>query len=114
MEFSIKFRPNKPGSPYLNGKVERSQRTDLEEFYPTADINDPDLEDRLEEWQFYYNWQRPHGSLNGKTPMGKNCELINETPLWDEVIDRYDKSKEHIQDADYKTELQLRKLKRSM
>jgi hypothetical protein len=94
--------------------VERSQKTDLEEFYPTVDLNDPNLEDRLEEWQFYYNWQRPHGSLNGKTPMGKCCELIYETPLWDEVIDMYDISKEHIQDADYKTELLLRKLKRSM
>ncbi|MFI5323202.1 MAG: IS481 family transposase [Thermodesulfobacteriota bacterium] len=114
MEYSIKFRPIKSGPPHLNGKVERSQRTDLEEFYPTVDLNDPDLEDRLEEWQFYYNWQRPHGSLNGKTPVGKHCELINETPLWDEVIDMYDISKEHIQDADYKTELLLRKLKRSM
>jgi transposase InsO family protein len=114
MEYSIKFRPIKPGSPHLNGKVERSQKTDLEEFYPTVDLNDPDLEDRLEEWQFFYNWQRPHGSLNGKTPMGRSCELIYETPLWDEVIDSYDKSKEHIQDADYKTELLLRKLKRSM
>lgn len=66
MEYSIKFRPIKPGSPHLNGKVERSHRTDLEEFYPTVDLNDPDLEDWQEEWQFYYNWQRPHGSLNGK------------------------------------------------
>jgi transposase InsO family protein len=33
MEYSIKFKPNKPGSPHLNGKVKRSQRTDLEEFF---------------------------------------------------------------------------------
>lgn len=26
-ELGIKFRPNKPGSPYLNGKVERSQKS---------------------------------------------------------------------------------------
>lgn len=25
------------------------------------------LQDSLTEWQFYYNWHRPHGSLNGKT-----------------------------------------------
>jgi transposase InsO family protein len=31
MENGIKFRPNKPGSPHLNGKVERSQRTDKDE-----------------------------------------------------------------------------------
>ena len=33
MEYAIKFRPNKPASPHLNGKVERSQKTDLEEFW---------------------------------------------------------------------------------
>jgi transposase InsO family protein len=32
MEYGIKFRPNKPGSPHLNGKVEHSQKTDKEEF----------------------------------------------------------------------------------
>ena len=32
MEYGIKFRPLKPASPHLNGKVERSQRTDLGEF----------------------------------------------------------------------------------
>jgi len=40
MEYGIKFRPNKPGSPHLNGKVERSQQTDLKEFYSTADFSD--------------------------------------------------------------------------
>jgi transposase InsO family protein len=114
MEYRIKFRPIRPGSPHLNGKVERSQRTDLEEFYPTVNLNDPKLEDLLEEWQFFYNWHRPHGSLNGKTPMDKRFELTHKTPFWDEVIEMYDDSKEHIQDADYRTELLLRKLKRSM
>jgi len=38
MEYGIKFRPIKPRSPYLNGKVEKSQRTDLDEFYSTVDI----------------------------------------------------------------------------
>ena len=30
MECSIKFRPIKPRSPHLNGKVERSQKTDVQ------------------------------------------------------------------------------------
>ena len=47
-EYCIKFRPNKPRSPHLNGKVERPQRTDLEEFYPTVDLNDPDLAHKLD------------------------------------------------------------------
>jgi len=51
MEYSIKFRPNKPGSPHLNGKVERSQKTDLEEFYPTVNLNSDNLENLLAECQ---------------------------------------------------------------
>lgn len=39
MIYGIKFRPNKPGSPHLNGKVERSQKTDKSEFYPTIDVS---------------------------------------------------------------------------
>jgi transposase InsO family protein len=39
MIYGIKFRPNKPGSPHLNGKVERSQKTDKSELYPTIDVS---------------------------------------------------------------------------
>jgi len=35
MDHFIKFRPIKPRSPHLNGKVERSQLTDKAEFYST-------------------------------------------------------------------------------
>ena len=35
--------------------MERSQRTDLDEFYPTVDPKSPDLQQRLEEWQDHYN-----------------------------------------------------------
>lgn len=69
MEWGIKFRPIKPASPHLNGKVERSQKTDLQEFWATISLNDTELRDRLDEWQFYYNWHRPHSSLGGKTPI---------------------------------------------
>jgi transposase InsO family protein len=51
LEWGIKFRPIKPRSPHLNGKVERSQRTDLDEFYSTVDLKGPALADRLSEWQ---------------------------------------------------------------
>lgn len=36
---SIKFRPIKPRSPHLNGKVERGHKTDLQEFYNTVDYS---------------------------------------------------------------------------
>ena len=53
-ELGIKFRPNKPGSPHLNGKVERSQKTDKTEFYPTIDLTSNNLDQLLAEWQHYY------------------------------------------------------------
>ncbi len=114
MDWGIKFRPVKPASPHLNGKVERSQKTDLDEFYATADLKDPELSDRLDEWQHHYNWHRPHGSLGGKTPMERVCELAAETPLTDEVSQNYDPTKEHYRDANYRVDLELQRLKRSL
>ena len=111
MEYGIKFRPIKPGSPHLNGKVERSQRTDKEEFYSTVDLNNPSLEDELQLWQHQYNWERPHGALNGKTPMDKYFELSPKTPFWDEVEANYDPSQERIREQNYQVDLVLQKLK---
>ena len=113
MEWGIKFRPIRPRSPHLNGKVERAQRTDLEEFYSTVDIHQPDLAERLQEWQHYYNWDRVHGSI-GTPPMDKFHKLISKTPFCDEVIELYDPEKEHIQEQEYKAEERLRELKRSL
>lgn len=83
MAYGIKFRPNKPGSLHLNGKVERSQKTDLAEFYALADLTDFDkLQQQLGEWwQFFYNWHRPHGSLGGKTPCDIIHQLADKTPF---------------------------------
>ena len=63
MEYGIKFRPIRPGAPHLNGKVERSQKTDKIEFYAMQNLDAPELEDRLAEWQFHYNRRRPHGAF---------------------------------------------------
>jgi transposase InsO family protein len=114
MNYGIKFRPIKPRSPHLNGKVERSHKTDFDEFYSTVDIKDPRLIDLLEQWQHFYNWNRPHGALKCKTPIDRYCELINQTPVWEEIETTYNETKEHIQEADYQKELSLRKLKRSV
>jgi transposase InsO family protein len=56
LQWGIKFRPNRPGAPHLNGKVERVQKTMLIEFYATANLDDPQLSLRLAEWQHFYNW----------------------------------------------------------
>jgi len=69
------------------------------------------LKDELKEWQFFYNYQRSHGSLGGKTPAQYSGELGNQTPLWEEVIAAYDPKKEHIQTQNYHAEMALRKLK---
>ena len=45
----IKFRPTRPRSIHLNGKVERAQRTALEEFWATADLKATRLTDELAE-----------------------------------------------------------------
>jgi transposase InsO family protein len=62
----------RPATPRLNGKVERSHRIDSEEFYRLLDgvvIDDAGVfNDRLKEWEDYYNFHRPHGSLGGQTP----------------------------------------------
>lgn len=59
----------KPRSPQLNGKVERSHRSDKEEFYQLLTYTDDvDLNKKLKEWERFYNFGRPHGAFKGKTP----------------------------------------------
>ena len=59
----------KPRSPQLNGKVERSHRTDQQEFYQLLSYTgDVDLKQKLEKWEEFYNFHRPHGAFNGQTP----------------------------------------------
>lgn len=107
MEYGIKFRPIKPGSPHLNGKVERSQKTDLEEFYSTVDLLSPDLAEKLVEWQCYYNEFRAHGSLENRTPWEHWLKLSNKTPYFEEAEAMYDPSKERIRHQNYKVDLEL-------
>ena len=63
----------RPRTPRLNGKVERSHRVDDQEFYQLLDKNGiaDDIHlfnQKLREWEDYYNYHRPHGALNGQTP----------------------------------------------
>ena len=111
LDWGIKFRLIKPASPHLNGKVDRSQRTDLDEFCCTVDLKNPALEDLLSEWQYYYNWDRPHRSLNGKSPVERLAELADKALLWEEISAKFYPSKEHLQEQSYRAELALRKLK---
>ena len=59
----------KPRTPQLNGKVERSHRTDQTEFYQLLTYTDDvDLNAKLRAWEDFYYYDRPHLSLEGKTP----------------------------------------------
>jgi len=83
-EFQSKFRWHledldvrhvyiRPRTPRLNGKVERSHRIDDEEFYQLLE-DGPVRESihlfnkKLRQWEDYYNFDRPHGPLDGQTP----------------------------------------------
>ena len=114
MDEGIKFRPNKPRSPHLNGKVERSQKTDRAEFYATVDVRSEKLHELLAEWQHYYNWDRPHSAHGGKSPIERFFELSDDTPFADEVHGLYQRENERIREPNYKLDLELGKLKRSL
>lgn len=58
-------------TPDQNGVVERSHKTDEDEFYQLTDTQDMSLEElnhALEEWTNKYNTKRLHFSLNFVTP----------------------------------------------
>ena len=70
----------KPRSPQLNGKVERSHRTDGEEFYQLLSYTDDvDLNQKLEEWEHFYNFDRPHGAHGGRTPYEALKTMLEQT-----------------------------------
>ena len=68
-DYGIRHVYIKARTPQLNGKVERSHRTDKHEFYQLLTYTGAvDLNEKLVEWENFYNDQRPHGAFQGKTP----------------------------------------------
>ncbi len=105
----VKLRPIRPRSPHpaadggRHGKVERSQQTDLMEFYALEidgkgrqrKAREPEgMADRLAEWQRFYNEVRPHGGIGSKAPIQRLAEVAELTPTRAEMDARYDPSKE--------------------
>ncbi len=68
-ELGIKHRYTRPYRPQTNGKVERFWRTLDEDLIEGTTFDS--LEELREELMqcLYYNTQRPHQGLNGKTPL---------------------------------------------
>lgn len=110
-EWKIKFCPIKPFSPHLNGKVERTQRTDLDEFYSSVDLKAPELPHKLREWEEYYNKKRFHSSLQGKTPWEKFKELEDLIPSLEEIHFNYNRSPELFAVQSYKDNQAIKLLK---
>jgi len=72
-DLDIRHAYIRPRTPHLNGKLERSHRVDDQEFYQLLDkdgiADDIQLyNEKLREWENYYNCHRPHGALGGQTP----------------------------------------------
>ncbi len=64
-----------PGMKELNGKVERSHRTDDNEFYwKTPRWGIGAIQKSYTQWIWEYNHDRPHSSLGGLTPIEKLTE----------------------------------------
>ena len=60
----------RPRSPHLNGKVERSHRIDTEEFYRGRRCRTfAELAKAHRRFNQFYNTTRPHGGLDGLTPL---------------------------------------------
>jgi transposase InsO family protein len=102
-EHFIKFRPIKPKTPHLNGKVERSQQTDKNEFWSLLDLSDKslDLNALAIEWQNFYNKKRPHSSLKGKTPFQKLKEVEKLIPIQPDVTKKFWESEEKVIPRNY-------------
>lgn len=67
-----------PGKPQQNGKVERSHRTDREEFWNTVVFRSlPEIERQLATYLKWHNEEREHLGIDGLTPIEKlqKCQI---------------------------------------
>lgn len=68
----IEHKLSRPGTPQHNGFVERSHRTDEEEFYRTTRTTNVELsviQDKMIQWQDEYNLIRRHSACRNLPPM---------------------------------------------
>ena len=79
---------NRPNYPQGNGRIERSFRTDEEEFYQVeelpADLGG--LEAALLRWNHIYETVRPHQALGYKTPEQFYQDWLKHHPTGKEAL----------------------------
>jgi len=69
IELGIKHRYTKPYRPQTNGKVERFWRTIEDDLLRGTTFTSKDnLKEEVFQYLYYYNKQRPHQALLGRTP----------------------------------------------
>jgi transposase InsO family protein len=69
----IKHRRTRPYTPRTNGKAERFIQTALREWAYSKHWRNSDERDTcLKPWNDFYNYHRPHGSLNYKPPISRS------------------------------------------
>lgn len=72
LENGIEHLLSRPGRPQDNCFVERSHRTDGEEFYSFVNLrqtNTQQLKEEISKWMFTYNFLRLHSSCDNMPPM---------------------------------------------
>ena len=68
----------RPYTPRTNGKAERFIQTALREWaYASAFENSKQRASELPHWLHEYNYSRNHMALQGKTPMSRFCDSVN-------------------------------------
>jgi transposase InsO family protein len=81
-ENSVRHVLIKPGEPALNGKVERSHRTDQQFFYDWHHFKTlPPLKAAFDQWLDYYNHDRIHWGIEGQTPQEKLATFGYQLPI---------------------------------
>ena len=111
-ERRIKFRPNRPRAPHLNGKVERVQRTALEEFWPTVDLEGPRPRRRGSRSGGPSTTSTARTAPSAAGPRRARRRAAPKTPLSEQVRAAYDPTKEIIRTQDYHWDTTFARLQR--
>lgn len=71
-DLKLRHIRTKPYTPKTNGKAERFIQTALREWaYARAYETSDQRAQHLPRWSHMYNWHRPHGGINDKTPISR-------------------------------------------
>jgi transposase InsO family protein len=80
LQLGIRHHFTRPYTPRTNGKAERLIQTALREWiYACSYLDSRERNAQLLPWLHYYNWHRPHGSLNRASPIsraGLQCDNL--------------------------------------